>query len=462
MRLNYLKAKPASTFYDNDLEALIPELWANESLAILEENMVASMLVHRDFEDEVAQFGDTVNTRRPGEFKAKRKGVNDDVTIQDANSTNVAVKLDQHIHTSFLIRDGEESKAFKDLVIEYLDPAVLSIAQAVDKVVLGQFPHFLGNATGTLGDLSGANAKGRILDTRNVMNINKAHVQGRNMLWSPNGETAALNTEIFLTADKVGDEGTALREASLGRKLGFDHYMAQNMSDTSDPDVAATGAIDSVTGYLAGASVLAVDGFSAAIPNNSWISVGGSPLRVVSTVGGATPTSITVASPGLTVAVADDAVVTSYGGTLANGTFPSGYSKGIAVDGFTVPPAVGQFLTIGDSPLSAKYTIIEVDGSEITLDRPLEVAIADDEAINIGPGGSYNLAIHKNALSLVTRPLAPPAAGAGALSAVVNFNGLAMRAVITYNGTKQGHLVTLDMLCGVKVLDENLGAVLLG
>jgi hypothetical protein len=40
--------------------------------------------------------------------------------------------------------------------------------------------------------------------------------------------------------------------------------------------------------------------------------------------------------------------------------------------------------------------------------------------------------------------------------------GLSMRATITYNGEKQGTLVTLDMLLGVAILDTNLGAVMFG
>ncbi|MEX0827859.1 MAG: hypothetical protein WD005_02800, partial [Haliea sp.] len=50
--------------FDND--AFVPEVWAQEGLAILEENMVAANLVHRDFENQIASFGDVVNTRRPG------------------------------------------------------------------------------------------------------------------------------------------------------------------------------------------------------------------------------------------------------------------------------------------------------------------------------------------------------------------------------------------------------------
>src|SRR5581483_11334904 len=122
-RFNLVLGPAFNQVYDNNVQAFIPQLWAQESLAILEENMVAAQLVHRDFEETVAQFGDTVNTRRPGQFVAQRKVNSDQVTVQDATATNIQVQLNQHVHVSFLIKDGEESKSFKDLVAEYLAPA---------------------------------------------------------------------------------------------------------------------------------------------------------------------------------------------------------------------------------------------------------------------------------------------------------------------------------------------------
>jgi hypothetical protein len=61
-------------YYSNDIAALIPSFWANESLAILEENMVMGNLVHKDFSPIVASLGDTVKTRRPGELTAIGSG----------------------------------------------------------------------------------------------------------------------------------------------------------------------------------------------------------------------------------------------------------------------------------------------------------------------------------------------------------------------------------------------------
>ena len=51
---------------------------------------------------------------------------------------------------------------------------------------------------------------------------------------------ANLKTDLFISAEKVGDNGTALREASLGRKFGFDIYTDQNIEKTDNyvPSIA--------------------------------------------------------------------------------------------------------------------------------------------------------------------------------------------------------------------------------
>jgi hypothetical protein len=453
--------------YANDVDAFVPELWAQESLAILEENMVIGNMVHRDFEPMLAKYGDVVNTRQPAEFTAKRKTVTDDVTVQDATATNVAVTLNQLVHVSFLLRDGEESKSFKDLVVEYLQPAMLAQARFVDLVLLGQYSQFLANCTGHLGSLSTSNVVTYMLECRKAMNVNKAPETGRAMIWNSASEALALANEVFHSAEKVGDDGTALREASIGRKIGFNNFACQNMASiaASSTDVV-TGAINYSAGYGIGTTVMTINGFTAAIPANSWIKIAGddTPLRVVSTVGGATPTSVTVASPGLKHAVVHTAVITRTdpGAVNYGSGYDIGYAKYITVNGFTNMPEVGQLVTFGTDTTSPIYTIVDATATTILLDRPLEVALTHAETVNPGPSGDYNFAFCRNAIALVIRPLAAPRQGTGALSSVVNYNGASMRATITYDGTKQGHLVTLDMLMGVKVLDTDLGAVMLG
>jgi hypothetical protein len=448
-------------FYANDNSAYIPQWWALESIAVLEENMVAGMLVHRDFEEMIAKYGDTVNTRKPNNFAAKRKAVTDTVTVQDAISVNVPVVLNQLVHTSFLIYDGDESKALKDLVNEYLRPAMIAQARFIDQVVLSNLMNSLAiqkQGVGTLNGMTPTNAQANILAARQNLNTQLAPMQDRYLIWAPNSETQILNTSLFIQAYSVGDDGTALREAAIGRKLGFDHYMCQNTPNVHYVGTTVAGAINGGN-LTAGSTVLTVNGFVAAIPAGAFITVAGdaAPLRVVSTVGGATPTSITVDRP-LHNAIVTTAVVTVYTpGTVNNGGgYAAGWAKEIVITPPAAFPVVGQLVAFNTN--AAQYTIVQANSgaNTILLDRPLDVAIANSDPVNVGPIGDYNVAFHKNALALVVRPLAPPRAGVGALSAVINHNGFSMRATITYDGNKQGHLVTLDMLFGVKVLDSAL------
>lgn len=460
----------------NDNDAYIPERWALESIAILEENMVVAGLIHRDFENEVRQFGDVVNTRKPSEFVSKRKSLKDSVTVQDAEATNVRVPLDQHLHVSFNIYDGEMSKSFKDLASEYLHPAMIAQARALDRIVLGQYPKFLGNSAGKLGGLNSANARQMILDTRLVMNVNKVPDGPgmRNLIWTPYSETAALNTEIFLTADKVGDQGTALREASLGRKLGFDHYMSQNMGfvDASQAD-SLTGAVNNTNGYPAGTATLAIDGYSGTIAVGSWVTVAGEMkphfVTAKSENTSGNTVSITLDS-GLATSVVDNATVTVYKPAQVNhtGGYDAGYAKYIDLGSITATkiPQVGQMVSFGTGTSRRDYTIIDVTSSSTTtasimLDRPLDLAVAHNAPAFMGPAGNFNLAFNRNALSLVVRPLAQPLV-TGVNAAVVNYKGLSMRAVLSYDPKAQAHMITLDFLCGIAVLDVDRGAVLLG
>lgn len=418
------------------------------------------------------QLTKRVNTRRPGQFVAKRKTDDDSVTVQNATATNVQVPLNQWIHVSFMIKDGQESKSFKDLISEFMAPAMLAQARIVDQILLGQAVHFLKNSSGGLGQLSSTTARAYILNTRNTMNKNKAYVQNRNLIFTPNSETSVLGLDLFLAAQQVGDDGTALREASLGRKLGFDMFMCQNAMSVPAGSTSSTGAVNLVGGYPAGFDAvnnsIVTDLITGVISTGTWITIGGdnTPYRVSAhseTLGNTTGIKL---DRKLQYAITDDAVITFYTPGAVNfaAGYPAGYAKEITVDLFTAAPFVGQPVSFGHAgEPSDLYTIVGVNGTTgITLDRPLENALVDDAEVNLGPAGDYNFAFHRNAFALVCRPLAQPRPGTGALSAVVNYNDLSMRATITYSGLDQGHLVTLDMLIGVAVLDTNLGAVMLG
>ncbi len=447
-------------------------MWAEEGLAILEESMVMARLVHRDFSDEIANFGDVVNTRRPSEFTTRRKTDADDVENQDAVSTNVQVPLDQHVYVSFTIKDGEASKSFQDLVDIYLTPAAMQIARTIDRILIGQAHEFLDNKVGRLMEMSDTNAKEFLLECREKMNVNNAHPAGRNLVLAPQSETELLMTELFLSAEKRGDDGTALREASLGRIMGFDTYMDQNC-----PSLTKSATVDYQDGVTDGAEVIgAVEiaitlgtNYIATVGEYIWLEGEGQPVYIAVQANDANTTNSINVSTGLLTAVGSGDVVTIFKACDVATTVASGYSKGIVLENYTAtkPPVAGQLLSFSTGTTRHTYTIIEayLDSSDYTvyLDRPLERQVASGANTAFpGPTGAFNLAFHRNALALVSRPLALPNTALGVRAAVGSYNDVAMRVSMQYDLTAQGTKVTLDLLCGVATLDANLGCVLLG
>lgn len=457
--------------YANDNDAFVPELWANEGLAILEESMVMANLVHRDFSNEIRDFGDVVNTRRPGEFKVRRKVDGTSISKQDASVTNVRVPLDQWFYNAFTIKDGEASYSFKDLVEVYLLPAMQTIARSVDRALLGRIHGFLGTTSdrvGRLGNLTSTNAKDFILEAREVLNKNKAYPNGRNLVLAPGAETSMLKTDMFLKANERGDGGSALETATLGQLLGFNTYMDQNVNSISSADTA-TGTVtaSAAAGAGSGSQAVTLTGYNAVVGEYATVAGNDQPTYITArTVSMADTTAVTL-NEATKYATAAGAVLTVYKSCAVNGTYGANYSMGIDVDGWTAAPQVGQLIAFGTGGSRKVYTVIESELKSagvqtIYLDRPLENALADNDAAFPGPTGSFNWAMHRDALALVSRPLRLPSERMGVMAANAVYNSVSMRVTMQYDIDAGGTTCNLDLLAGVAVLDSRLAVPVLG
>lgn len=455
--------RKGQTYFSNMIDPYIPEWWAQETLAILYENMVAATMVNRDFEPYFNKYGDIVNTRRPREFKGVRKVKGDPVTTQDAIADNVPITLDQWCHVSFMIDDLEATMSMKKLQDEYARPAAKALARMVDRIVLGQYPRFLPNVAGILNGITGDNIKDKIIDLRKVLDDNKCYDEGRNLILTTKTEADVLRPQWFTSADKVGDNGTALRNASIGHKLGLDFWKDLNMANVASGNTVRAFTVNNASGYPVGTTTVLVGTGTGEITPGTWVSIGGVPYQVASRVGTAPTTSITL-SYGLKYAANNGDAVTVYTPGAVNnaGNYAAGWNKEITINGFTVAPQIGQFVSFGSDTTNI-YTIIDVNGLVgITLDRSLQTGITNGATVNIGPAGAYNLCMHRDAVTLAIRGLQPVINGAGAISTTMDDGAFSMRVTISYDPTYQRHRWTMDFLAGIQVLNTQLGALLLG
>lgn len=217
---------------------LTPDIIARAALATLYETTVMSNLVHRDYEQEFQQVGDTITIRKPTTFTAQEYNRVDGIQVQNATETGVPLVLNHFADVSFAVTSEDLTLNILDFSAQLLNPAMEAISQKIDRDLhidtVANVTQEVGVVGGTNPPLAGANEyawdnprtmidAGRVLTQRNVPTTNRRAVVG------PITQAQWLGDDLFNRADARGDtEG--LREANLGRRVfGFDPYVSQNV-----------------------------------------------------------------------------------------------------------------------------------------------------------------------------------------------------------------------------------------
>lgn len=203
---------------------LTPDIIAKEALMVLRNNAVMANLVHRDYSSEFAAVGDEITVRKPATFTAKEyPNVSGGIDVQDATEGSVTVKMDKLLDVSFAVTSKQMALDIEDFSKQLLVPAMQAFADKIDSYLLGL-------ESGITNRVTTTGAKADMIAARKFLTSAAAPMTDRNYVYNADIEAELLGTDLFINASAVGDEGTALREASIGRKFGLDCYVDQNLA----------------------------------------------------------------------------------------------------------------------------------------------------------------------------------------------------------------------------------------
>ncbi len=104
---------------------LTPNIVAKEALMVLESNLTMANLVHRDFDDEFAQVGDTISIRKPARFTAKN--FTGTTEAQNITEGSVAVKMDRFRDVTVNVTAKQMTLDIKDFSEQVVKPAMSAI-----------------------------------------------------------------------------------------------------------------------------------------------------------------------------------------------------------------------------------------------------------------------------------------------------------------------------------------------
>lgn len=211
-----------------------PEIWARESLMLLQASNVVANLVHRDFDNEVAQVGDKVHTRDPSLFVSKKLTNNSSMTVQDPAATNITVDLDQHQHVAFAITSRDQDTSIKNLIEEFMEPAVIPMAEKIDSDLLNSTDGLgmgttrvdTASAKVTLADFAGVQKQ--FMENK-VPTTATAGVSRLNCVMSPDHYHEALQIPEVITANQSGINPPPVRTGYINTIFGLNLYVDQNV-----------------------------------------------------------------------------------------------------------------------------------------------------------------------------------------------------------------------------------------
>lgn len=116
--------------------------------------------------------------------------------------------------------------------------------------------------------------------------------------------------------------------------------------------------------------------------------------------------------------------------------------------------ALGQFTNAQYDPANASAL------SEATLGRKYGFMHYMDQQVVTASSECKNIAFHRDAMTLVMRPLPPVPGGLGANSITMQEDGFSIRVTYSYNPSYLGVQVTLDILYGVAELRDEFAVVI--
>jgi len=207
----------------NTLDVHNATIIAQKAMGVLRDNLFLAKRIRRDFDTEVASYGDSVDVPKFGSLTANDKTAGADRTVQDVTSTKVSVTLNKHKEATFLIEDPEKAFARNDLIEGYVASGMTAILTAVENDIFALYS----GLTNSLGSTGNPITEALILGARKLIIDNKGPVDENWTLAMSTGDyAAALAIDRFTSAEKIGVKGK-IADGAIGKVHNFNSFESQ-------------------------------------------------------------------------------------------------------------------------------------------------------------------------------------------------------------------------------------------
>lgn len=233
-----------------------------ESARILGNNLVLAKCVNRDYDEDFAikgaKIGQSLNVRLPARYTLRTGSV---VDIQAQTETYAPLTFVDPVGVDLAFTSQELTFSMDDFANRVLKPAVVRIANGVDKLGFDLVPSTF-NTVGTPGTaLTTTNARDAVLSAAAVLYENDAPIEDGNLHFISgaafNAVLSGSNASLFNPQREIGEIYVRGMQGDFG---GFKHYMDQVVPGHTN---GTYGGTPLVNGANQTGSSLVTDGWTA-------------------------------------------------------------------------------------------------------------------------------------------------------------------------------------------------------
>lgn len=425
---------------------LNPQIIAQTAVRVLENELVMGSKVYRGYEDEFDKkingydIGDTISIRKPQQF-AVRTGAVAASPVQDVTEGKLSLIVNLQKGVDFKFSSSELTLKIEQLADRVIKPALVRLANQIDVDIMNLFssvPNWVGQPA------TGADA---VIDSftkfaRGAERLDQMACPGdmRYAVLAPDSYWALAGGSLGQFLPQVNQQ--SYRQGEIGKIGGIDTYMSQNV-----PTFVGPGNLDAPATVAAAAGAGVLSTTYAAIANTE-----------------ATPGTMSINTAAWT------------GTTVRAGTVFTLGTTGTAVRAVNpvtkaVLPFQQLFTVIADATVTAGAATLvitppiipigQADGAQWgTVDQAPTVGVTLQVVGDAAGSYRQNLMFHRDAFALVIVPMIKPP---GAVDvARESYKSTSVRVIPYYDGANDVSNYRLDVLYGIKVVDNRLAVRMTG
>lgn len=238
----------------NTLTNVLPTILARGGLA-LRQNAIMARLVYRDLESYAMRAGNVITVPIPSSITARAvtPGVTWATNV-DFSPTANNVTLDSWWEAPFQLSDNDKVSADPMILPMEASEAIKALGNKIDSSILAAHVGFFGY-TGTPGTAPFQSSLTAAFNAKKILTQNLAANDGRVAVIDPSAEFYLGQNSQVLQSEQRGDS-QGIINGTIGRKIGFDWYVDQNVTTFTPGTGWVTGFTVSTTTGVSGGSTL--------------------------------------------------------------------------------------------------------------------------------------------------------------------------------------------------------------